>query len=119
MLEEINPKIEFNSNYDLGLMTTPKAHVLIHHLKEIYPRVYKKLNEEGSVEPYLEPKLMKQLHLECDYRLQGYPLTGVVEIALRDVMQLIKCELQPYEEQELLNQFDLDINSIIYTELIK
>lgn len=119
MQEKINPKIEFNSNYDAGLMKTIKAEILIHHVREIYPRVFRKLCDEGSVEPYIEPKVIKQLHLECDYRLQDYPLTGVTEIALRDIIQLIKWELQPYEEQELLNQFDLDINSIIYTELIK
>ncbi len=110
------PKIIFNNNYDVGLMQTIKAEILIHHVREIYPRVFRKLCDEGSVEPYLEPKVIKQLDLEYDYRLQGYPLTGVAEIALSDIMQLIKWELQPYEEQERLNQFDLDIYLVIDTE---
>jgi hypothetical protein len=110
--------MEFNNNYDAGLVQTLIAQNLISHIKEIYPKVFNKLFTEGSVEAYVEPKVIKQLNLECDYRLQGYPLTGVSEIALRDIMQLIKWELQPYEEQGFLNQFDLDINSIIFTELL-
>ena len=118
MEEEINENIEFNLNYDVGLMQTPKAQILVNHVREIYPRVYRKLCEEDSVEAYIEPKLMKQLHLEFDYRLQDYPLTGVAEIALRDIMELIKWELLPYEEKERLNQFDLDIFPFIDTEEI-
>lgn len=116
MLEEINPKIDFNSNYDAGLMKTTKAEILVNLVKEIYPRVFRKLCDEDSVEPYIEPKVIKQLHLECDFRLQGYPLTGVAETAFRDIMQLIKWELEPHEEQERLNQFDLDIYPVIDTE---
>lgn len=119
MQEEFKTGIEFNPNYDAGLMQTPTAIILMDHVREMYPRVYRKLSDESSVEAYIEPKVIKQLDLECDYRLQGYPLTGVAEIALRDILILIKNELTSFEEKEVLNQFDLDMNPIIYTEFIK
>lgn len=119
MQEEFKTGIEFNPNYDAGLMQTPKALILMAHVQEMYPRVYKKLSEESSVEAYVEPKVIKQLDLESDYRLEGYPLTGVAEIALRDVLILIKNDLASFEEKEVLSQFDLDLNPIIYTEFIK
>lgn len=119
MQEEFKTGIEFNPNYDAGLMQTSKAIILIAHVREMYPRVYRKLSDEGSVEAYVEPKVNKQLELECDYRYDGYPRTGVAEIALRDVLILIKNDLASFEEKEVLSQFDLDLNPIIYTEFIK
>jgi hypothetical protein len=69
--------------------------------------------------PYIEPKIIKQLELECDYRMQGYPINGLAEIARNDVYGMIKDELGPFEEKELVNQFDMDINPIIDSQSIQ
>lgn len=113
-----NAEIEFNDNYDRGLMQTPIARILMSHVEQTYPRVYKNMRRGCMVESYVEPKIMKLIDLEHDYRKQGYPNSGVEELALNDVLPLIKMELQPYEDAEYLEEFDLDINPIIDTEEI-
>lgn len=96
------PEIEFNYDYSVGVVKSLKGKILIGHVEEMYPRVYEKLYLEGSLMPYIEPKIMKQLDLENNYRLQGYPINGLAEIARNDVYILIQDELSEYEEIELL-----------------
>jgi hypothetical protein len=69
--------------------------------------------------PYIEPKIMKQLDLENSYRLQGYPINGLSELARNDVYSMIKDDLGPFEENELVNQFDMDIHPVMDTQSIK
>ncbi len=106
MLEEIKsnesqPKIEFNENYNLSLVQTSKGKILRSHLEEMYSRVAEKLLIEGSLLAYIEPKLIKQVELECDYRMQGYPINGLAELARNDIFMLIQDELSEYEENEI------------------
>lgn len=116
---ENQPEIEFNYHYSLGVVKSLKGKILIGHVEEMYPRVHEKLFLEGSLMPYIEPKIMKQLDLESKYRLQGYPINGLSEIARNDVYSMIKDELGPFEEMELVNQFDMDINPIIDSQSIQ
>lgn len=113
------PEIQFNEDYSVGAVQSLKGKILIGHVEEIYPRVHKKLFLEGSLMAYIEPKIIKQLDLESDYREQGYPINGLAEIARNDIYAIIKNELEPYEQLELLNEFDLDIHPIIDTTTIK
>lgn len=121
MSKDFNQKqdLELNFNYDKGLMQTAHARILMSHLEQVYPRVQKKMSETSMIEYYIEPKIMKQLLLEQDYRDQGYPLNGVQELAFNDVTAAIKIELVPYEDEEYLNEFDLDIHPVIDTETIQ
>lgn len=112
-------EIEFNENYDKGLMQTAHARIMISHVEQMYPRVYQKLSINSTIERYIDPKINKQLLLEQEYRDQGYPLNSVQEIAFKDVVEFIKEELQAYEEKEFLHEFDLDIHPVIDTEEIK
>lgn len=114
-----NSNIEFNENYDKGLMQTAHARIMISHIEQIYPRVYENLSLNSMIERYIDPKINKQLLLEQEYRDQGYPLNGVQELAFNDISEFIKTDLKPYEKLELLSQFDLDIHPVIDTEEIK
>lgn len=113
------PEIELNYDYSVGAVQSLKGKILIGHVEEMYPRVHEKLFLEGSLMPYIEPKIIKQLELECDYRMQGYPINGLAEIARNDVYSMIKDELGPFEEKELENQFDMDIHPIMDSQSIK
>ena len=113
------PEIELNYDYSVGAVQSLKGKILIGHVEEMYPRVHEKLFLEGSLMPYIEPKIIKQLELECDYRMQGYPINGLAEIARNDVYSMIKDELGPFEEKELENQFDMDIHTIMDSQSIK
>jgi hypothetical protein len=110
------PQIDFNDDYDQCLMLTAHARIIISHIKEIYPRVYRGMNHEQIIESYLDPKIRKLIDLEFEYRKQGYPFPQ--EPALNDLFALINDELQPYEDEEYLKQFDLDIYPIIETEFL-
>ena len=116
---ENQPDIELNYDYSVGVVKSLKGKILIGHVEEMYPRVHEKLFLEGSLMPYIEPKIMKQLDLENSYRLQGYPINGLSELARNDVYSMIKDELGPFEEMELANQFDMDINPIIDSQSIQ
>lgn len=109
--------IELNYNYS-SLVKTDKALLIKSYIEDTFPRVAEKLLIEGSLLPYVEPKLIKQVELECDYRFQGYPLNGVEEIAFRDISLLINSELEPFEKKEMLNLFDMDLHVYIDTETI-
>ena len=113
------PEIEFNYDYSVGVVKSLKGKILIGHVEEMYPRVHEKLFLEGSLMPYIEPKIMKQLDLENSYRLQGYPINGLSEIARNDVYSMIKDELGPFEQMELAKEFDMDINPIIDSQSIQ
>ncbi len=93
---ENQPEIEFNYHYSVGVVKSLKGKILIGHVEEMYPRVHEKLYLEGSLMPYIEPKIMKQLDLENQYRMQGYPINGLAEIARNDVYSSIKDELGPF-----------------------
>jgi hypothetical protein len=100
------PEIEFNNDYSIGVVRSLKGKILLGHVEEMYPRVYIKMYLEDILMPYIEPKIIKQLELEGDYRMQGYPITGLVEIARNDVYIWIQDELDEYEENEVnKNQF--------------
>lgn len=116
---ENQPEIELNYDYSVGVVKSLKGKILIGHVEEMYPRVHEKLFLEGSLMPYIEPKIMKQLDLENSYRLQGYPINGLAEIARNDVYNMIKDDLGPYEEMELAKEFDMDINPIIDSQSIQ
>jgi hypothetical protein len=116
---ENQPDIELNYDYSVGVVKSLKGKILLDHVEEMYPRVHEILFLEGSLMPYIEPKIIKQLELECDYRMQGYPINGLAEIARNDVYGMIKDELGPFEEKELVNQFDMDINPIIDSQSIQ
>lgn len=116
---ENQPDIELNYDYSVGVVKSLKGKILIGHVEEMYPRVHEKLFLEGSLMPYIEPKIMKQLDLENSYRLQGYPINGLAEIARNDVYSMIKDELGPFEQMELAKEFDMDINPIIDSQSIQ
>jgi hypothetical protein len=113
---EEKPQIEFNDNYDQGLMQTAYARIIISHIENVYPRVHKKMSYSSIIESYIDPKIMRQLYMEQEYRKQGYPFPK--ELALNDLFVLINDELQPYEVEEFLSEFDLDICPVIDIETI-
>jgi hypothetical protein len=94
------PEIEFNKDYSVGAVQSLKGKILLDHVEEMYPRVYEKMYSEGVLMSYIEPKIIKQLDLECDYRLQGYPINGLAEIARNDIYMWIQDELSEFEEHE-------------------
>jgi hypothetical protein len=51
--------------------------------------------------------------------MQGYPINGLSELARNDVYSMIKDDLGPFEENELVNQFDMDIHPVMDTQSIK
>jgi hypothetical protein len=109
---------ELNYNYCMGVIKSSRAQLIKAHIEDTYPRVAEILLIEGSLLPYVEPKLLQQVELECKYRTQGYPISGLSELGFRDIMEIIKEELEPLEKKELLNQFDLDSKGFIDTEFI-
>jgi len=110
--------IQFNENYDELLIQSSYYKVLVNYLKEKYPLVYRGLCFHSLLEQYIEPKIVAILELEIDYREQNYPLTGCTELAYQDIYSLISDELEEYEKEEYLKQFDLDLNPIIDTEFL-
>lgn len=110
----VNPKINFNDQYDINLINTSTGRIILSHVKEIYPRVYIGMNQYQIIESYLDPKIRKLIDLELDYRKQGYPFPQ--EPALNDLFVLINFELQSYEDEECLKEFDLDIYLVIDTQ---
>lgn len=103
----VNPEIEFNNQYDINLINTPSGRIIVSHVKEIYPRVYRGMNHEQIIESYLDPKIRELMDFQLEYSKQGYPFPE--EPALNDLFALIGVELQPYEDEERLREFDLDI----------
>lgn len=95
------PEIEFNYDYSEGVVQSLKCKILLGHVEEMYPRVYKKMYIEGILLPYIELKIIKQLDFESKYRLHGYPITGLAEIARNDVYIWIQDELSEFEEKEV------------------
>ncbi len=119
MLE--NPKkskIEFNENYEEILIQSSYYRVLVNHIKESYPLVYQGLCLHSLLEQYVEPKIVQVLKMEIEYRKQNYPLSGCTELAYKDIYDSINDELEEYEKEEYLKQFDLDLNPIIDTEFL-
>jgi len=110
--------IHFNEDYDILLIQSSYYSVLVNYLKESYPFVYEGLCFYSLLEQYVEPKIVEILKLEIEYREQNYPLSGCTELAYRDIYNLINDELDEYEREEYLKQFDLDLNPVIDTECI-
>lgn len=121
MATDYNEKLEklsipFNEDYDTNLVDTPTYRIILSHIKEVYPRVYDLMNENQLFEKYIDPKIMTLLDYEKEYHKQGIPFFG--EPAMSDLFILIAAELQPYEDEEYLEQFDLDRHIFIDTEEI-
>jgi len=112
------PELEFNAEFDKGLIQTPHARIITSHLLEMYPFFYQMLSESNLVEEYVEPLIKEQLELESNYREEGYPEVGVQEKAFNDVMASLVHKLRPFEDKETLNGYDLDTRSYIDTEEI-
>ncbi|MBA0882731.1 hypothetical protein [Flavobacterium undicola] len=110
--------IEFNENYEEILIHSSYYKVLVKHIEELYPLVYQGLCLYSFLEQYVEPKIVEVLKLEFEYRKQNYPLSGCTELAYKDICDLINDELEEYEREEYLKQFDLDLNPVIDTECI-
>jgi len=110
--------IQFNENYEEILIQSNYYKVLVNHIKELYPIVYHDLCFHSVLEQYVEPKIVGILELEIQYRKQNYPLSGCTELAYKDIYYLINNELEEYEKEEYLKQFDLDLNPIIDTEFL-
>jgi hypothetical protein len=112
-------QLEFNDQYDRNLIDTPYYRVMVSHLKELYPLVYKSLSEASLLEPYLEPKVNLFLEKEIEYRKLKHPADGCKELAYNDIYAVLNDELQYNEDIEYVNQFDLDKQSFIDTEEIR
>lgn len=113
-----NNKIEFNENYEQLLIESPYYRIISNHIKELYPLVYKGLCFNSLLEQYVEPKIIAVFKLEIEYREQYYPISACRELAFADIYALINDELEEYEKEEYLKQFDLDLNPIIDTEFL-
>ncbi|WP_432221770.1 hypothetical protein ACRASX_14715 [Flavobacterium sp. TMP13] len=109
-------EIPFNENYNTNLIDTSTYRIILAHIQQIYPKVYDLMNHEQSFERYIDPKIMTLMDYEAEYHAQGYPFCG--EPAMRDLFALIAAELQPYEDEEYLEEFDLDKQFFIDTEEI-
>lgn len=119
MLEKFKKReIKFNENYEEMLLHSSYYKVLVNHIKELYPLVYQGLCFHSLLEQYVEPKIIEILELEIEYRKQSYSLSGCTELAYKDIYASINDELEEYEKEEYLKQFDLDLNPIIDTEEI-
>ena len=112
-------QLEFNDQFDRNLIDTPYYRVIVSHLKELYPLVYKSLSEASLLEPYLEPKVVLFLEKEIEYRKLNYPADGCKELAYNDINAVLNDELKDNEEIEYTDLFDLDKHSYIDTEEIK
>lgn len=92
--------IEFNENYEEILIQSDFYKVLVSHIQELYPLVYKGLCFHSLLEQYIEPKIVELLKLESSYREQNYPLSGCTELAYQNIYSLISDELDEYEKEE-------------------
>lgn len=110
--------IEFNENYEEILIQSNYYKVLVNHIQEVYPFIYKGLCFHSLLEQYVEPKIIELFKLEVSYREKNYPLSSCTELAYQDVYSLMSDELDEYEKEEYLKQFDLDLNPIIDTEFL-
>lgn len=109
MVLEHKPELAFNFNMDIELTNGSHFISLRNYLLEKYPNFSATMTQDDSLYPYIEPKTFLFLNKEQEYRNEGYPLTGVRELAFIDICILISSELDYYEEDALSELFDLKI----------
>jgi hypothetical protein len=111
MQSEIKPELTFNFNMDIELTNGSHFDSLRTYIIDKYPNFSKIMAKEDSLYAYIEPKTISFLEKEQEYRDQGYPLTGVRELAFIDICILISSELDLYEINALAELFDLQKTS--------
>lgn len=98
-------ELDYNFNYDIELTKGTHFNSLKSFTMDKFPNFSKVMEREDSLFAYIEPKTFLFLEKENDYREQGYPLTGVRELAYMDICILIESELESHEEYALEELF--------------
>jgi hypothetical protein len=100
-------KTELQFNHDLDIELTNGSH--FNSLKDFvvdrFPHFSKILERDDLLFAYVEPKTFLFLEKENEYRSQGYPTTGVRELAYIEMCTLIYNELESHEENALEELF--------------
>lgn len=107
MVSEPKPELAFNFNMDIELTNGSHFNSLRNFIQEKFPNFSKIMVIEDTLYAYIEPKTFLFLEQEQKYRDEGYPLTGVRELAFIDICILISSELDFYEKHALCELFDL------------
>lgn len=107
MESEFKPELAFNYNMDIELTNGSHFISLRNFILEKYPNFSATMTQQDSLYSYIEPKTFLFLDKEQEYRDEGYPLTGVRELAFIDICILISSELDFYEKDALSELFDL------------
>lgn len=107
MESEFKPELAFNFNMDIELTNGSHFNSLRNFVLEKYPNICAIMTEEDTLYPYIEPKTIFFLEKEQEYRNEGYPLTGVRELAFTDICIIISSELDPYENDALRELFNV------------
>lgn len=110
MVSEFKQELNFNFNMDIELTNSSHFNSLRNFILEKYPNLSAIMTREDLLYAYIEPKTFLFLEKEQEYRNQGYPLTGVRELAFIDICILISSELDLYEKEALSELFDLKKN---------
>lgn len=106
MVSEPKPELVFNFNMDIELTNGSHFNSLRNFIQDKFPNFSKIMMKEDTLYAYIEPKTFLFLEQEQEYRNQGYPLTGVRELAYIDVCILINSDLEPYEKDALPELFN-------------
>lgn len=107
MISEFKPELIFNFNMDIELTNGSHFNSLKNFIQEKFPNFTKIMVKEDTFYAYIEPKTFLFLEKEQEYRNQGYPLTGVRELAFIDTCVLIYSDLESYEKDAVIELFDL------------
>lgn len=108
MVLEPKPELVLNFNMDIELTNGSHFNSLRNYILETFPSFSTIMTKEDTLYAYIEPKTILFLEQEQEYRLQGYPLTGVRELAFIDLCVLINSDLEPYEKEALSELFALN-----------
>lgn len=101
MESELKPELSFNFYMDIELTNGSHFNSLRNFVIEKYPNISAIMTQEDTLYPYIEPKTFLFLEKEQEYRNEGYPLTGVRELAFIDICIIISSELDLYEKEAL------------------
>ena len=103
MVSEFKSELNFNFNMDIELTNSSHFNSLRNFILEKYPNFSAIMTKEDLFYPYIEPKTFLFLEKEQEYRNEGYPLTGVRELAFIDSCILISSELDYMKKRHSTN----------------
>ena len=105
METKFKTELEFNHDLDIELTNGSHFNSLKDFVVDKFPNFSKILERDNLLFAYVEPKTFLFLEKENEFRSQGYPMTGVRELAYIEMCILINNELESHEDDALEELF--------------